>query len=54
VLKKNGTWYVPTLYVIEPILAEGNPLHVPEQSSTRRAPCAASCATRSRRRSPTT
>jgi imidazolonepropionase-like amidohydrolase len=32
VLKKNGTWYVPTLYVIEPILAEGNPLHVPEQS----------------------
>jgi len=32
VLKKNGTWYVPTLYVIEPILAEGNPLHVPEGS----------------------
>ena len=32
VLKKNGTWYVPTLYVVEPILAEGNPLHVPEQS----------------------
>ena len=32
VLKRNGTWYVPTLYVIEPILAEGNPLHVPEGS----------------------
>ena len=31
-LKKNGTWYVPTLYVIEPILAPGNPLHVPEES----------------------
>lgn len=32
VLKKNGTWYVPTLYVIEPILAAGNPLHIPEGS----------------------
>lgn len=32
VLKKNGTWYVPTLYVVEPIVAEGNPLKVPEQS----------------------
>ncbi len=32
VLKKNGTWYVPTLYVIEPIIAEGNPLKIPEQS----------------------
>ena len=32
VLKKNGTWYVPTLYVIEPILAEGNPLKIPEGS----------------------
>jgi imidazolonepropionase-like amidohydrolase len=32
VLKKNGTWYVPTLYVIEPILAPGNPLKIPEQS----------------------
>ncbi|MEY4070434.1 MAG: hypothetical protein RL721_1048 [Candidatus Eisenbacteria bacterium] len=32
VLKRNGTWYVPTLYVIEPILAEGNPLKVPEGS----------------------
>ena len=32
VLKKNGTWYVPTLYVIEPILAEGNPLKIPAQS----------------------
>ena len=32
VLKKNGTWYVPTLYVIEPILAPGNPLHVPDES----------------------
>lgn len=32
VLKKNGTWYVPTLYVVEPILAEGNPLKIPAQS----------------------
>ena len=32
VLKENGTWYVPTLYVIEPILAEGNPLKIPAQS----------------------
>ena len=32
VLKKYGTWYVPTLYVVEPILAPGNPLKVPEQS----------------------
>ena len=32
VLKKNGTWYVPTLYVIEPIIAPGNPLKIPEQS----------------------
>jgi imidazolonepropionase-like amidohydrolase len=32
VLKKHGTWYVPTLYVIEPILAPGNPLKIPEQS----------------------
>jgi imidazolonepropionase-like amidohydrolase len=32
VLRKNGTWYVPTLYVIEPILAPGNPLKIPEQS----------------------
>jgi len=32
VLKKNGTWYVPTLYVVEPILAEGNPLHIPEEN----------------------
>jgi imidazolonepropionase-like amidohydrolase len=32
VLKKNGTWYVPTLYVIEPIVAPGNPLKIPEQS----------------------
>jgi imidazolonepropionase-like amidohydrolase len=31
-LKKNGTWYVPTLYVIEPILAPGNPLHIPDES----------------------
>jgi len=31
-LKKNGTWYVPTLYVIEPIIAPGNPLHIPEES----------------------
>ncbi len=28
VLKKNGTVYVPTLYVVEPILAEGNPLKI--------------------------
>ena len=32
VLKRNGTWYVPTLYVIEPIVAPGNPLKIPEQS----------------------
>ena len=32
VLKKNGTWYVPTLYLVEPILAEGNPLHIPEEN----------------------
>ena len=32
VLKKNGTWYVPTLYVVEPILAPGNPLHIPDES----------------------
>jgi len=32
VLKKNGTWYVPTLYVVEPILAAGNPLKVREES----------------------
>jgi imidazolonepropionase-like amidohydrolase len=31
-LKKNGTWYVPTLYVVEPILAPGNPLHIPDES----------------------
>jgi imidazolonepropionase-like amidohydrolase len=32
VMKKNGTWYVPTLYVVEPILAPGNPLHIPDES----------------------
>ena len=32
VLKKNGTWYVPTLHVVDPILAEGNPLKIPEGS----------------------
>jgi imidazolonepropionase-like amidohydrolase len=32
VLKKNGTWYVPTLYTVEPILAPGNPLKIPEQN----------------------
>jgi imidazolonepropionase-like amidohydrolase len=32
ILKKNGTWYVPTLYVVEPILAPGNPLHIPDES----------------------
>ena len=31
-LKKNGTWYVPTLYVLEPILAPGNPLHIRSES----------------------
>ena len=28
VLRKNGTYYVPTQYVVEPILAEGNPLKI--------------------------
>ncbi|MBI1798635.1 MAG: amidohydrolase family protein, partial [Candidatus Eisenbacteria bacterium] len=32
VLKRNGTWYVPTLYVVEPILAEGNPLKIRDES----------------------
>jgi imidazolonepropionase-like amidohydrolase len=32
VLKKNGTWYVPTLYVVEPILAPGNPLRISDES----------------------
>ncbi len=32
VLRKNGTWYVPTQYVNEPILAPGNPLKIPDQS----------------------
>ncbi|HEY6866189.1 MAG TPA: amidohydrolase family protein, partial [Candidatus Eisenbacteria bacterium] len=32
VLKKNGTWYVPTQYVVEPILAPGNPLHIQEEN----------------------
>jgi imidazolonepropionase-like amidohydrolase len=32
VLKKNGTYYVPTLYVIEPIIAEGNPLRIQEEN----------------------
>jgi imidazolonepropionase-like amidohydrolase len=32
VLKRNGTWFVPTLYVVEPILAPGNPLKVQEGS----------------------
>jgi imidazolonepropionase-like amidohydrolase len=32
VLKKNGTWYVPTLYVVEPILAPGNPLHIQDEN----------------------
>jgi len=32
VLKKNGTYYVPTLYVIEPILAPGNPLKIQEEN----------------------
>ena len=32
VLKRNGTYYVPTLYVVEPILAEGNPLKIEKES----------------------
>ncbi len=32
VLKRNGTWYVPTQFVVEPILAEGNPLKIREES----------------------
>jgi len=32
VLKRNGTWYVPTQYVVESILEPGNPLHITEQS----------------------
>jgi len=32
VLKKNGTFYVPTLYVIEPILAPGNPLQIQDEN----------------------
>jgi len=32
VLKKNGTWYVPTQYVVEPILAPGNPLHIQDEN----------------------
>ncbi|HXS82932.1 MAG TPA: amidohydrolase family protein [Methylomirabilota bacterium] len=32
VLKRNGTWYVPTLHVVDPILAPGNPLNIPEQN----------------------
>jgi len=32
VLRKNGTYYVPTLYVIEPILAAGNPLKISDES----------------------
>jgi imidazolonepropionase-like amidohydrolase len=32
VLKRNGTYYVPTLYVVEPILAEGNPLKIEKEN----------------------
>jgi imidazolonepropionase-like amidohydrolase len=32
VLRRNGTFYVPTLYVVEPIVAEGNPLAITEES----------------------
>lgn len=32
VLRKNGTWYVPTLYVIEPIIAPGNPLKIAQEN----------------------
>src|SRR5882672_1486193 len=31
-LKRNGTFYVPTQYVVEPILAEGNPLRIEPES----------------------
>ena len=31
-LKRNGAYYVPTLYVVEPILAEGNPLKIQEEN----------------------
>ena len=38
VLKRNGTYYVPTQYVVEPILAEGNPLRIqPENLAKARA-----------------
>lgn len=32
VLKRNRTYYVPTLYVVEPILAAGNPLKIEQES----------------------
>jgi imidazolonepropionase-like amidohydrolase len=32
VLRKNGTWYIPTLYVVEPIIAEGNPLKIAQEN----------------------
>ncbi|OGF18241.1 MAG: hypothetical protein A2W00_08420 [Candidatus Eisenbacteria bacterium RBG_16_71_46] len=32
VLRRNGTYYVPTLYVVEPIMAEGNPLKIQEEN----------------------
>jgi imidazolonepropionase-like amidohydrolase len=32
VLKRNGTYYVPTLHVIDPILAEGNPLKIRDEN----------------------
>ena len=32
VLRRNGTYYVPTLYVVEPIFAAGNPLKISDES----------------------
>jgi imidazolonepropionase-like amidohydrolase len=32
VLRRHGTYYVPTLYVIEPIIAPGNPLKISDES----------------------
>lgn len=32
VLKRNGTYYIPTLYVVEPILAAGNPLKIQDEN----------------------
>jgi len=32
VLRKNGTWFEPTHYVVEPILASGNPLRIQDEN----------------------